>query len=838
MLTTDESRTGISGTPFSLNPLSRRLLSQARPLLLLAGILGAPAFAADAAAGAAPVAATAESTLPGDATVESGAAVSTSSSAATDSSKSGKDQNAKEKPAAETRQLDAVVVTAQKRTQKLQEVPVPVTAVSGNAIRDDNVTLSTDIERLAPNLSAQGGGRTGKPRWFLRGIGTNDPNANQDGPLSIYVDEVVVGLQANQSFPLYDLERVEVLRGPQGTLWGKNNTGGAIHYISRKPSFEKEGYAKLGYGSYNDRTLESAFGGSLIDNVLAARLSIYDETSDGWAHNIATDKDGPQLRDLNLRFQLLANLSDTADAQLILSNRQVDSSDAPSYTVGATTQPGTDITVLNPGGGIAQGGSTYYPSYGTNPEYDSAFWSGDGYNRGTYNNSTLKFNWLLGGNTLTSISAYNTSDLNGLSTVGVPLNTTLNRTGSTSATNSAQFTQELRLTSAQDQRLTWILGGYYYDLAAASKSRSARFAVGTTTRQYSESSWDQDSESAALFGNTKYNFTDKLGLTLGLRYTREKKDITETALTVTGNSNVTYVSENGWFLPGGVVLPATAKPTVVSKSKDWNKVTWDVTPEYRFSEDLLGYARIATGFRSGGFNQSINNGDIYQTNPETLTDYELGLKTTLLDGRVTFNTALFHYDIKNIQLNIQRAFLNTTTNTWTTSASGQSDGEVSGIEFETDAVPVQNWHIGGSLGYLKSQYTNFTYYIGGAGPFDASGNEFYRTPELSFRLNTDYTLVYSFGNIVLATDWSYRSSIYHNATVQNDPLQTTAGYWVGNAHATFQPRNKSWDFSIYGNNLLNEVPVYLRQIANPNTGTQPNSLSAAPSYGVQTTFRF
>lgn len=733
-------------------------------------------------------------------------------------------------------------MTAQKRSQKLQEVPVPVTALSGKSIREDNIVLSTDIDRLAPNLSAQGGGRTGKPRWFLRGIGTNDPNQNQDGPLSIYVDEVVVGLQANQSFPLFDLERVEVLRGPQGTLWGKNNTGGAIHFISKKPTFEDDGYTKLTYGSYNARIIESAYGGAIVDDVLAGRASFYYESSDGWAPNIVSGENGPTLKDFNGRFQLLANFSETANAQLILSTRQVDAGDSPSYTVGATTQPGTDITVLNPGGGINQGGTTYYPPYGSDPQVNSAFWSGDGYNRVTYNNATLKFNWQLGANTLTSISAYNSREGDTLSLVGVPLNTTLNRTSSTGELDTQQFTQEFRLTSPQDQKLSWIVGAYFYDLAGLSQSRSARFAVGTTREQFSESSWDQDSLSAAVFANSKLRFTEKAAITVGARYTRETKDITETALTVTDtatSNRVTYVSENGWFLPGGLTLnPAFATPTEVSKSKTWSRFTWDITPEYQFNKDLLGYIRIATGFRSGGFNQSINNGDIYQTNPETLTDYELGLKGSWLNGRLTVNTAVFHYDIENIQLNIQRAFLNTTTGTWTTSASGQSDGEITGVEVEIDALPTSQWHLGGSLGALKSQYTDFIYSIGTGGPFDASGNEFYRTPELSFRLDTDYTLQFGFGNVVLATDWSYRSSIYHNATVQNDPLQETPGYWIGNAHIAFQPHNREWEFSVFGNNLLGESPVYLRQIANPNTGTQPNSISAPQTWGVQTTFRF
>lgn len=753
------------------------------------------------------------------------------------------DLTVEEKPVTSTaKKLAPVVVTAQKRAERIQDVPTPITAISGTEVEEKQVVLSTDVERLAPNLSAQGGGRTGKPRWFLRGIGTNDPNQNQDGPLAIYIDEVVVGLQALQSFPLYDLERVEVLRGPQGTLWGKNNTGGAVHYITRKPSFDKGGYAKLTYGSYNTRIIESAYGGAVVDEKLAARVSVYNETYDGWATNIVSGEEGPTLKDSNARLQFLANISPVLDAQLILSTREVDLGNSPSYIVGATTLPGTDVTVLDPEGTINQGGTPFIPPYRNNPGVYSDFWEGDGYDKKTDNSATLKVNWQLGANTLTSISAYSTRDSRTLSLVGVPLNTTLDRNSSTGSLNTQQVSQEIRLTSPRDQHLSWILGAYYYNLNAVNESRAARFAVGSTRERYSESSWDQDAISKAVFGNVKYQFDDKSSITFGLRYTEEEKDITETALTVTDTATsdrVAFVNENGWHLPAGVVLaPAFSEVTVVSKNNTWDEVTWDITPEYRFNEDLLGYLRIATGFRSGGFNQSINNGDIIETNPETLTDYEAGIKSSWLDGQVTLNTAVFYYDIKNLQLNIQRAFLNTSTNTYTTSAAGESDGNVKGIELEVNALPTLSWRVGGSLGYLKSEYTDFIYNIGDGGPFDASGNSFYRTPEVSVRLDTDYTISLASGNIILATDWSYRSKVYHNATVQNDPLQETPGYWIGNLRVSYEPFDGQWSFTAFINNVTDKSPVYLRQIANPNTRAQPNSLSAPQTWGIQANYRF
>lgn len=742
----------------------------------------------------------------------------------------------------EASQLDAVVVTAQKRSQKLKDVPVPVTAVKGDAIREKNIVLSTDIERLAPNLSSQGGGRVGKPRWFLRGIGTNDPNQNQDGPLGVYVDEVVVGLQKNQSFPLFDLERVEVLRGPQGTLWGKNNTGGTIHYISKKPTFKDDGYAKLSYGSYNNRTVEAAFGGALVDDVLAARTSLYYESYDGWAHNIVTDTDGPQLKDFNGRFQLLANISSNLDAQLILSTRTVNTGNTPTYSVGGTNAAGSAITIPNANGTINQGGGSYTPSYGTEPNAYSDFWGGAGSGTDTRNGATLKVNWRLGAFTLSSITGLTEGEGDSLSLPGVP-NDTLIRTSAKGDDSFNQFSQEFRLTSPTNQALSWIVGAYYYKLNADASTRTVTYKAGTTREQYAATSWDQIAESTALFGNAKYKFNDKAAIGLGLRVTRESKDITETSVNVTDNTTgdaLVISTNNAWYANGGVTWnPATVTgngpKTELELKKDntWTKTTWDVTPEYKLTKDILTYARFATGFRSGGFNQAIVSGNIIETDPEVLTDYELGAKTTWLDGRLTVNAALFLYDIKNLQLNIQQKVPGTTT----TSAAGQSDGNIKGFELEIDALPIDNWHVGGTIGLLRSEYTDFDYKVGTVS-LNASGNEFYRTPQTSLRLDTDYTFNTSVGKVVLGTDWSYRSHIFHNATVQNDPVQETPAYTIGNVRVNYTPANTAkWQFTAFVNNVTDKNVAFLKQIVNTN-GTYPVSVGSPRTWGLQTTLKF
>ena len=732
-------------------------------------------------------------------------------------------------------QLETVVVTAAKREEKIQEVPIPITAVSGDAIRDKNITTSSDVERLAPNLSGQSsgntGGRSGKPRWFLRGIGTNDPNANQEGPLAIYVDEVVVGLQGDQSFPLFDLERVEVLRGPQGTLWGKNNTGGAIHFVSRKPTFDTTGYAKAGIGNYGSRLTEAAIGGELVPEKLAGRAAIYYEKGEGWAKNIVSDETGPRFEDFNGRFQLLGNLTENLDALLILNLRKLNTGNTPNYIIGATSV--NNVTTPNPGGGINQGGGTYIPPYGDDPDNKSDFFLPFASGSNDYVGTTLKLNWYLGANTLTSITGFNVG--NGdtwLSPRTVP-GTTLDLNASNGDTSSRQFSQEVRLSSPTDQALSWIVGAYYYNLQADLNNAILRYKTGTTQEQYSTSSWDQDAKSWALFGNVKYRFTDRASLTLGLRQTWETKDITETTLTATdtaGNQNIVIIGPGGI---GSVSGSGVVDPLKLSKDASWTKTTWDITPEYRFTDDILGYVRIASGFRSGGFNQAIVRGDIIETDPETLIDYELGLKTSWLKGRLTANVSAFYYDIKDLQLNIQQQVPGTTI----TSTAGSSDGNVKGLEFEVEALPLDNWRLAASLGLLRAEYTNFTYTVGPT-TLDASGNKFYRTPETSFRLDTDYRIpLNGYGQLLLGTDWSYRSHIYHNATVQDDPVQETPSYWNGNARVSyFTPDNKV-QVTGFVKNVTDQSNKVLSQIVNQR-GVYPTGYVAPRTYGVQVTYNF
>ncbi len=635
--------------------------------------------------------------------------------------------------------LDVITVTAEKRAERIQDVPISITAVTGDTITNNIITNSTDIGRLAPELSGQGAPTgTGKPRWFLRGIGTNDPNTNQEGPLSIYVDEVVIGYQNLQSFPLYDLDQVEVLEGPQGTLWGKNNTGGAINFITRRPTFGKDGgYMIAGVGNYGDRNIQGAYGGGIgQSDTWAARAAIYYDKYNGWATNILNDQNGPQVSDVNARLQLLGAITPNLNVLLNWTTRDVTTGNVPTYTVGGENNIGNDVTTFTPNGTIytgltaaqiAAGARGYTPPYGANPNALSPFFGPTGSNESVRNNFSATVNWTIGPNTLTSISALNLSNSPTANlAAAAPLGSTLTQSETIGYDASRQFTQELRLTSPRNQKVSWLAGLYYYDLRLDSSTNTARFPVGDISQQYSRTSLDQDALSKAVFGNVKYAITDRAAISLGARETRESKDITETSVTGTGAANARFNAAT-WYLPGGVTLGPGATDAIVSKDDTWTNFTYDVTPEYRFSDDVLGYARVATGFRSGGYNQTINNGNIVVLNPEKLTDYEFGLKSSFLNDRLIFNSAAYYYDIKNLQLNIQRAYFNATSDSFTTSTSGSSNGNIKGLEFSVEALPTKYWHVQATLGLLRSRYTDFEYVIGTSAPQNASGNVFYRT---------------------------------------------------------------------------------------------------------------
>ncbi|MBB3224013.1 TonB-dependent receptor [Pseudoduganella umbonata] len=733
--------------------------------------------------------------------------------------------------------MAAVVVTAQRRSERLQDVPVAITALSGDAVlRSDQIHTANDITQFIPNASASATDGRSRPRWFLRGIGTNETAASSVSPIGIYNDDVFLNNVYIQAFPLFDTERVEVLRGPQGTLWGKNTTGGAINFISRKPAFDTDGYAKAGIGSFGEKIVQGAIGGAAIDDRLALRLSVYNEDRDGWVDNIVTGTKTGAVSDSAVRGQALFKVDSDLDVLFSVRTRKADGDVNPSFFVKGPRQ-----VVVNPLYLGAQRGAGAISAAGTGTEEIKS------------NGVSATVNWELGTGlqrySLTSITSRDTGKRLNLSTATFALPTSAGY----QYTDSRQVTQELRLASPKAEALSWIVGAHYFDEALDNNSvtrnnrianASQSSASGSSAGSWNQEHYWQDTRSAALFGSVNYDVTDKFTVIGGLRRSSERKDYTldfqQSTNTGSGPANsATFDDAVPYYLPGAVANGLNPLQTS-SQSATWRNTTWDFTTQYKFDRNVNSYARVSHGFRAGGFvvdQPTASTRTIKRLDPETLDALELGLKTQWLDGRLTFNTAVFHYKYEN---KIEAVLLPSTT-----SASGTrqvqenaADGRSRGVEVELAWLPSSNARLSGSFGYLDTRYTNYASTASGQ-TLDATGNRFSRAPRFSGTLDGEYGFPLDSGAVIaLGTDWSYRTRQFFNAVDQSEPTLWQDAYALGNARLVYKSADGRFELAAVVRNVTDKVYAILATgSATGNTATR-QVYGLPRSYGATFTARF
>lgn len=693
--------------------------------------------------------------------------------------------------AAETRashdepSLGVVTVTAQKRSESVQDIPLTVNVVDGKTLEDSSAGLTAgEITRFIPNASAATLDGHGFPRWFLRGIGTGQPSLDNVSPIGYYVDEVYLGPIFLSGGPLYDVERVEVLPGPQGTLWGKNSPGGAIHVVSRKPTFDNSGWVKAGTGSYNKRLLQGALNGVLVEDKLATRLSFSSENRDQYVRNTTKGKRG-ELEDRAVRWQLLGNLSDTLDASLSVHHREFTQDENSSY-----------IT-FGPAGSTDARGNPY-------PQFPDRVYSFNAPTESKHIQSggVLTLNWDFNDYTLTSISGYehgrSTSQSDGD-------NSPQEISRSYGRQEVDLFSQEVRLASPRRDRLNWITGVHYYyqdmENFSAGGSLNVPGLYPGTTPTYNNNHWTGENESLGVFASTTYNFTEDFNVTAGVRWTDERKDIDLRRERSVGAAN--YTDTNHWWNRDS--LTNALNPYVIyDNDRRWREVTWDVTPEYRINDNLLSYFRVAKGFRGGGFisgpGTQAATGDF---EPEFITSYELGLKSEWLNGRLIANASLFYYDYDDIQINIYR--WDPALNSGVSRMQNAASASVKGAEFEIQALPLDNLRVRLSGGFLDTEYKDYQAdSAGGAPGADYSGTSFARAPRLSGVLGFDYTVQLPYGKVVLGGDINSRSRFHFNATDSNNPAQQHPGYTLTNLRATYILPDESVEVSAYVDNVTDK----------------------------------
>lgn len=730
--------------------------------------------------------------------------------------------------------LEEIVVTAQRLTERLQDVPIAVTAMSAADLADRGVRQAGDITSGVPNMLLNSPyGPEAQPTFTLRGITTQDYSQNQSSPIAMYVDEVYKPVGAVQALQTYDLDRVEVLRGPQGTLYGKNATGGAISFYSRNPSLtENEGYVTAGFGNYSMYSINAAAGGPLVDNTVGVRAAITYEKRDGWVHSIV-----PGVEPLNGvdalagRLTLLAKPNDRLTVTMKLA--------------------------------FSKSGGTPYGAHALNvdPAYFSGTinWFDNGAKYAVHKdiaNDTglLKIEWLATDHmALTSITGfdygrwYTKSDDGGL-----PVTLRLDDPN-TYYSSTNDFSEELRLASRTSGAFSWLAGLYYgresthatveyhffdsYDLGY--------FALpdGTPLYGFDEfNSFDQLKDSKAVFLNTTFKVTPALTLRAAARYTKDQVTISNfyaleggplapgpTGLTPDGGSSTYWTQTIGAAdsLPSyGFFQTGTApQGPLRNMSQDNNNFSFRTGADWKPSDGVLAYLNISRGYRGAAFNGQAFNfpQEANFAQPETLTSYEIGLKTDLWQHRATFNAALFHYDFRNQQFLDSFTLPGGTGSGFRTVNAPKS--RVDGAEFEFKVKATDALEFDAGLGLMNSKYVDLTLHaatrpdpVNGLAAC-CTGNKLIQAPDYNASLSINWRFMHtSAGDLHAVLNGNVYGKQYFDA--YNTERISQGAYGLYNARIALDPPGKrGFTADVWVKNLANEKYLaYGLNQNDPDTG--------------------
>jgi len=721
-------------------------------------------------------------------------------------------------PAAYAQQaLEEVVVTAQKREQRQEDVGISVTALSGEQVHELGIRSLTDVAAQTPSLSVAAPlGSSGNQNFTLRGVGLNDFSEHNESPVAAYQDGVYQATIAGINAALFDVERIEVLRGPQGTLYGRNSTGGLVQYFSKQPSTTWGAFADFDYGSYSEKRFEGGLGGPIADTLLLRVSGLYDHHN-GWGPStIPGVEPSNGLNQLGGRVMLEWVPSDTTSL-LLNVHAATNHATGTAYTILATlyapdgvTQIPTPANVVNPTCAAVFGAKgPGQDCFGYRDPHSSP-WVFDN-NRQSFqdldtNGISLTLNSKLLGADLVSISAYErVHKLYGEDTDGGPYPAV----AVTNPVESKQLTQELRL-SEKMQRLFWTAGLYYFyrDISAGSDTNL------TGINFVDDDFHDQlRSKSAAAFGQLEYSLTAQLTLIGGLRYSHEEQSFRLLTVDHTGLTPV-ILGITGQPVPDYNVFPftrgTTADLTPYRNQRTDNLATYRGELDYKPVEDFLLYGSIAKGTKSAGWNSAIDGSGLLGVStpdkmafgPENLLAYELGFKH-LLRGLYRLNGAVFYYDYKDFQ-----AF----TFTGLTQQIGNLPASVQGAELEIVMSPDEHLELtlGGS--YLSTRVKGVVTPVVGSTQTVTQSRRMVLAPEFALNAIVRYHFqIAGSRELALQLDTHYTGREYFDLT--NDPIATEGGHAVTNASVTFSEPARHLTASVWVKNLtdrqyrLYAVPV-------------------------------
>ncbi|MFK8053817.1 MAG: TonB-dependent receptor, partial [Woeseiaceae bacterium] len=691
--------------------------------------------------------------------------------------------------------LEEIVVTAQRRDENIQDVPISITLMTGDRLTarfsggEDILALAS----AAPGLHIETSNGRLAPRFYMRGLGNADFTAAASQPVSLVFDDVPLEKSALKAFPLFDLADIEIIRGPQGTLFGRNTTAGIVKVDSARPTEETEGYVKASAGNLGTFNAEAALGGTLIDGTLTGRISVLSQNREDWVDNGFTGVDNA-LGGFNVKAARAQLQWTPTDNLTVLFLHQVQD------------QEGT--TSLFRANVLSQGSNNLNENY----DRDTVFFDGGDNNPGFMKSSgtNLKIDWDLNDSyTLTSITSYQNitdrfgrGDIDGgfgclftCSGPAGPASTPFNPFASPFVVNVdtggsidlEQLTQEFRLASNFDGGFNYQVGFFYFEddfdgVASNQSAGATEFLPGSLS--------NIENTTYAFFGQGSYDVNDRLTLTAGVRYTDDEKDAVNTRITA------------------GV---STALPNINLQD---DNVSWDFAFAYATSDEGQLYGRVASGFRAPTIQDRLEDDpEVTTADSETILSFEIGYKA--LWEKMRFNAAAFYYTVDDIQLTAVGGASNSTT------LLNGDKGVGYGFEAELDYVLTDNLILSAGFGYNETEIQDDTLSVAPCGSglctvldnLDADGralidgNPFQHAPKWTANFEIDYT--YPIGGqgaeLYVFSDWKFKGET--NDFLYESVEYVTDTQFEGGLKFGYRSAEGNYQLGFFGRNITDEENV-------------------------------
>jgi len=727
------------------------------------------------------------------------------------------DANAEEADNSNPVQLDAVPVTAQRRSENIKDVPISITALSGEKL-DIIGSGGDDIRVLAsrvPSLNIESSFGRAFPRFYIRGLGNTDFDLNASQPVSLIYDDIVQENPILKGFQMFDLDQIEVLRGPQGTLFGRNTPAGVVKLDSAKPTQETEGYGQISYGRFNAVNFEGALSGGLTP-VVSGRVSALYQRRDDYVDNTFTGENDALegFEETAVRAQLLFEPSDDFYALANVHLRHLDG-----------TARLFRANIIRPGIGDLVGG------------FKRSEVAIDGVNDqelDTYG-ANLKMRWNLGNMNLYSITGYENAEVISRGDIDGGFGAAFLGAGNfgpgfipfpaesaDGLPKHEQITQELRLESNEWGRFDWQAGLYYfYEDITVDSFNFDTFAPGRPQNGFARQ--QQENNAWAVFASGDYDITEQLKLRGGVRYTSDDKN----------------------FTAERTVSPFGAPPTgLITANPNDTDLSWDASLVWASSENVSYFGRVARGYRAPSVQGRLLFGDtISVAKSESVISYEAGIKTQLLDNRLRASFTVFYYDMSDQQLTAVGGGANFNRLVNADETVGQ------GFEFDLEAYITDNLLVtfGASRNDTEIHDRNLTTQICGSGCTVTNetivvdgvtlakldGNRLPQAPEWVTNMTARYSIPMGDGaEIFFYTDWAYRSEV--NFFLYNSPEFTGAPLLEGGLRGGYNWDYGKYEVAVFGRNILNEKEVVGGIDFNNLTGF----VNEPAFYGIEFTARF